>query len=280
MDRIVRVLSFFMRMYVSLALRGRKVFVVTGLRRSGNHAFIYWLANALEDTKVLFSHIYEPTLRGDLSFIFKSKSGKIVFYNEVNRLGAYNFIKKIRSTREYIGKASYVIVSLEDYVPKSRDVFVPNGAIKIAIKRRTLDLVASRLRRAINQASVGMDRGDMSIDYRFTDFLKWLQKSDKNDWLVWSYDKWIDDKDYRSQFLEKLDLRSDITPNVSSFGDGSSFTGQSKLPGREDLLNRWHQVTWPTRVLELLDDIDDPSTLDNEEKSFISYQLEHRESDP
>ena len=61
-----------------------------------------------------------------------------------------------------------MIISLEDYIPYDKyNPYVPKGATTIFVMRAPLNLIASRLQRALNQAKNGKDRGDMSIDEEF-----------------------------------------------------------------------------------------------------------------
>lgn len=260
------ILLFLVHVYVSYIFRNKRVYILTGLRRSGNHAFINWVANALEGTEISFADIAQN--------VSKTKSGKTLLYNEVNYFGAFWFVNTLRSTTKYIKNASFIIISLEDYIPRTRDEFIPNNAIKISIKRNTLNVIASRLQRLIQLAKNGLDRGDMGISKNIISYLKWQQKANEKGYLVWSFDKWIDDRNYRSEFLTKINLKSDISPSISTQGDGSSFSGQSKVPNKKELMNRWDQVDWPDRVLKMLSDITDTSILNDEEQSFISTQLQ------
>ncbi len=258
MYKLKRFLSYLSYLYISFICRGKIVYVVNGARRSGNHAFINWLSNAIDNEQVNYTEISYT--------VSKSTSGKIVFFNEVNFLGVLHFISSLRKNKESIKKANYIIISLEDYITHKYDTFVPMKAIKIAITRSTLNLISSRLKRAINVAELGLCRGDMVINQKFIDCLYALREA--NNWKVWHYDSWVEDKTYRNVFLNGLGFSFDLSSSVSIQGGGSSFTGSKETPNVHDVLNRWEKIIWPQRIVELLND--NPRLLTETEKKFLA----------
>ena len=267
MDLAVKIIRYTIWLFVSSRLKNKKVFVVCGMRRSGNHAFINWFLNALEETETSFEE-----LKGDRVSV--SKSGKTIFFNESSFYGLKFFLKLLLDSKEAISNSNNVIISLEDYVPRGKfDPYCPKRATKIIIKRSTLNLVASRLKRAIDQAQAGRDRGDMAINEPFFSKLHWIySQQDFTGHVCWSFDDWlVDDNHYRQSFLRKFNLTFNAMPHMSTQGGGSSFSGQSKIPTPEEMQSRWSAVDWPERVLQLVKR--NSSVLDENESEFISDKL-------
>lgn len=260
------IIVFLIKAYLTIVLRGKEVYLVSGMRRSGNHAFINWFSSALEGGDVELEKILDD--------VYQSKSKKTLLLNEVNFRGVQCFIKRLRSIKPLIKESKYVFISLEDYDPVNVNPYAPFKVKKISIVRSTLNLIASRLQRAINQAKNGLDRGDMAIDKKFIYRLKSLRKAKEKGWYIWSYDAWSKgENDYRKNFLKQFDLKFDSNPEVSSFGGGSSFTGKHEVPDYKAAANRWEQVVWPKRVLLLLSEKDSEELLVDEEKEFVCFLL-------
>jgi len=266
MYKIQKILLFLAHLYVSFIFRKKEVFVVAGLRRSGNHAFINWFTNALENN---------PAGYADLTWnVFQTQTGKTIFFNEVNYFGIMAFITSIRSFKSSIKKSSFVIISLEDYTPKKIDEYIPCNAKKISITRSTLNLIASRLQKALNDSKIGLSRRDMTIDRNFFDRVNWHQKAEKLGWEGWNYDSWVkNDSDYRKNFLSKFSLSCDIAPEISKHGGGSSFSGIEKIPNNVEVISRWKNVDWPERILKALIEEEHIQILSSDERVFIEEKL-------
>ncbi|MGA0840482.1 MAG: hypothetical protein ACO3P1_11375, partial [Pseudomonadales bacterium] len=203
------------RRWLTWTLRRQRVLVVTGLRRSGNHACIEWLSNALEGHAVAFSHLGPG--------VFLSETGNIIHFNEANWEGPLDFAKKLRVHRESVKQSHVVIISLEDYAIEPSSPFVPHQAVVILITRTLKNIIASRLTYALKQAALGLDRGDMRIDDYFMRTARWLKHAEGPGMLRWNYDLWFSNQDnYRLDFLARLGLTSDIAPEMSRHGGGSS----------------------------------------------------------
>jgi len=252
-------------LYISFKFRNKKVYVVNGLRRSGNHAFINWFVNALENQDVEFINLSQHL---DLS-----KSKQTLFFNEANYLGDFWFVGQVRTHSLEIKQARNIIISLEDYIPNKFDSFIPGNSIKIAIRRTVINIISSRITRAISQAEIGLDRGDMAINHYFIKYLEWLNNKESN-WLIWDFDFWVkDENNYNKNFLKNFGLTYDLKPKISNKGDGSSFTQQSLTPNASELANRWKMVELPKRVLELLNS--NQHVLNDDEKEIIRSALNH-----
>jgi hypothetical protein len=266
MYKVKHFLLFLARLYIAFTFRKKEVYVVTGMRRSGNHAFINWFTNALENREATFNIV-----RGNVSL---SSTGDTVFFNEVNYFGLMYFISAIRDHKLSIIKSSFIIISLEDYSPKKRDIYTPYNAKKISITRSSLNLIASRLHKQIEQAKIGFSRGDMSIDVNFFNRLSWNQNAGRLGWTLWNYDSWLtNNANYRKDFLFIFKLQSDISPKISKEGGGSSFSGTNTIPSAEQLISRWQKILWPTELLKLLVEPNNIKVLTKDEKLFIENEL-------
>ena len=259
-----RLYKLFAYLLVSQLLSRKQVFVVSGLRRSGNHGFINWFSNALLKDNVEFEKFSKAVVN-------ISQDRKLILFNEVNYGGGIpKFIYHLINQGTKIKEAKYIIISLEDYTPQDKDPYIPRNAQKILIKRSILNLIASRIQRATNQAKIGLDRGDMSIDDDFIAHYRWIVEGRDEDWTTWDYDQWmLDDGGYRKTFLASYGLEEDIAPAVSHQGGGSSFTGREGVPTTEDTLNRLQMIEWPERILELLSRKENTQLLDEEERAFV-----------
>jgi len=263
MQSITKIFRLITYLYVSFVLRNKRVFVICGMRRSGNHACINWLLNSLEKVETSFIE-----LKGDRVSI--SQSEKTIFFNEASFYRLRFFLGLLNGSKDTLKSAKNVIISLEDYIPYDKyNPYVPKGATTIFVMRAPLNLIASRLQRALNQAKNGKDRGDMSIDEEFFQKLNWLNRqTDESTAFCWSFDEWLLDRDdYRLKFLEKLELHFNLTPTISTHGGGSSFTGQARVPTPAEMQTRWNSIEWPERVLNLLRE--NSSLLNEDERNFL-----------
>ncbi|AWL11653.1 hypothetical protein HMF8227_01172 [Saliniradius amylolyticus] len=252
--------------WLSALFRSKKVYTVVGLRRSGNHACINWLANALER---------QPVSWEEQDGCFScSVTGRTVLFNEANWFGVAELLRIVWRYRQSWQQASFVIISLEDWLPSACSPYVPRGSVSIAVTRSCLNLIASRIQRAVNQAEQGLDRGDMRVDKHFIRRLKWLHDAEQHQWLHWHYDDWLVNGEYRSRFLQALMLSYDRMPAISSQGGGSSFSHHQGPPDPDQARTRWTQVRWPERIVQLLTAEPACSLLTHEEQAFIREFLD------
>jgi len=241
-------MGVFFKFFISILFFKKKVYCLSGLRRSGNHACANWLLNAIENKDTNF-HLLEP----GLSF---SESKETVFFNEMNRRGKICFLRFIIRYFFDISKANSVVISTEDYIPAKFDPFTPIGGIVIFIHRTTLNIVASRLKKASSRADNGMEEGDMKIDHHFISVAKNIKKEEQKGTLIWHFDLWLSTNDnykiYRQDFLNQLNLNVDIQPGVSHEGGGSSFSGTNEFINTTHLSRRYTQIYIPNKVRALL----------------------------
>lgn len=249
-----------------------KVFVIVGARRSGNHAFVGWLGNALESSD-------KPLLRdGDLRHVYRSDSGKTIHINEVNALTISKYLQTIRAVLPEIRRCEHLLLSYEDsrLSDIDRSMTVPARVESFFVVRRsTLNLVSSRLRALSNAAAVGYGDKNKNVDERLLSMLIEYHTLAHEKWVSWSFDEWVDDNDrYRSRFLHRCGLSYDQTPHISPMGGGSSFNGLGMAPSLA-LTERYTEVDFsPEIVSRLLEDRYRPLFSDAEVKYLLDRSHE------
>lgn len=238
------------------------------MRRSGNHALIGWLVNALEHQQT------ELIGGGGTDYWVSSvNSGRVLFLNEINWLSASGYLHLLWRNRGALRTAKAVIISTEDVDLSYSDCWrLPRQAEKIVVRRSTLNIIASRLRHAVDTARLGKGRGDMIIDRQFFEKLLTLARSDPSEWIIWDYDRWLAaEGTYRSDVLARLGLSFDHHPHMPREGGGSSFSGRDEIPTPEQASGRWKKIEWPDRVLNLLRDPKYSVLLTEDEERFVRF---------
>lgn len=249
-------------------LRGRRLFFVCGMSRSGNHAFVNWLANALEGRETDYRKVEGNT------FLYDFGSDRTLFLNNVRIRATRHYLETLWRRRGRIRACNALILSAENVSPDYRDWRVPPRAEKIFIRRSLLNLVASRLKGLKKRAADGVGDGQLTIDRALFRTLSRWEEADG--FLTWSYDRWQESPSYREKFLGRLGLDEDIMPRMGSVGS-SSFEEEG-TPGADRALKRYEQVTFPPRVVELLGR--HARLLSPEEKRFMSRKYsDFREAD-
>lgn len=255
----------FARVLVSFIFRGKRVLFVTGMRRSGNHAFINWFINAFEGNAVNSNrHADEPHFNS-------TPSGRVIFLNEINTMSGKGYLQMLRRKREYVRNAELIIISAEDcQLAYDKNSFrVPGTNERLIVRRSTLNLVASRLKMLQRKARNGIGAGDMNIDGRFMERLLSLHNADKNRYRIWWYDEWMGWTDTeRVKFLQYFGMNNDIPPAISSEGGGSSFTGRAGTPDAVEITQRWKQVHFSDSLKNLL-------LKKRYEELFTNQEVEH-----
>lgn len=222
--------------------RHPRVYLVCGMPRSGNHALVNWLANAMEGQPTSYRKV------DNHPYLYRFGSGKTLFLNNVRIRAARHYIQTLRMNRKLISNARYLIVSLEGTAPEYRDWHVPSWDYRIYVKRSLLNMVASRLRGLKRKAEQGLADPHLVVDEKLFRLLKSWKKTEGHH--TWMYDRWLTSGDYRANFLRDINLGKDIMPEMGSVG-ASSFNPR-KTPESHEALNRYRQVEFPDRVVELL----------------------------
>lgn len=195
-----------------------KVVHVSGLRRSGNHACINWLANAVYGEKVHHRPLGH--------YLFRSfPDGRVLFINSYGQERAFTLLRNLWKHRQAIRRCAYLILSLEDAPPSWPHFLRPGktgNAIRIHVDRSIFNVLASRARKMDSEA--GANRGTTAVDFRINAPLLESAFADRrSDMLQWDFDRWLQDPAWRKGFLAQLGLQHDILPDMSVEGGGSSF---------------------------------------------------------
>ena len=234
-------LNLLSKCILSVLLFTKNNYYINGVRRSGNHAFIYWLSNALsgEDTE-------HKLLEYGLSTSLNKKS---LILNNMNPRGRSHLIKTILRHPHLFFLAENIIISTEDFVPPKINPYSVIKSKKIVIHRGVLNTICSRLKKANTRALNGEETGDMIIDHGFMKCLRWINTR-PDCWYKWSYEKWMSDDFYRKEFLKSMNLSFDSKPSISHEGGGSSFG--TLTPTYIEVTRRFELVKIPKRVRDLL----------------------------
>lgn len=186
---------------------------IFGMRRSGNHAIIYWLRQHESDNH---------------------------FFNDVNvPFNAYSVIKRLRMSLPYNKKLT--LVSWENK-PIDAEIYLKNIDFThqktILIMRDPFNWLASYF-----QKRWGVNNQLMTL---YMDHLiEYIGETNRlGDKVTINYNRWFVDKEYRQSIIQKLgfDKLNDSALNyVPNEGGGSSFDG-TKFQGnghKMDVLRRW-----------------------------------------
>lgn len=203
------------------------------MKRSGNHALIYWLINSLEEND---TNLVSVSKNGPLK---ASENGNVAFLNDVT---IKNYIKTILCDRKHIKRSKIFIISAEDKrIDFAKKIGIYKNITPIFVFRPTLQIMASRFHRLNKRASNGKG-SHLGMEPSFFKILRKNLTESNKDGFIWNYNKWYSDALWRKEFLESLGLEYDILPKMSKEGGGSSFTGQSSEFNMYDMNNRHLEV--------------------------------------
>lgn len=213
--------------------RAQRVFFVYGMRRSGNHACIGWLTNALEGEPVT---LIESDRVNNFNY---SNSGRTLFINDIPTMDGRKLVESLFQDGKKIRQAQFIIISAEDKDATYGDEWrIPSRSEHIFIHRNTLNLMASRFQNLNRRACEGLGANLQSMKARFFATLK--ANIDNPRGVVWEFESWHNDEKWRHEFLAGLELEQDIPPPM--VGLGSSFWTSRTLPSAEQLSERFMTV--------------------------------------
>lgn len=211
----------------------QRVFYVYGMRRSGNHACIGWLVNALEGDH---AELIESERVNNINY---SDSGNTCFINDVSTMDGRRFLYSLIQNRKQIRQAKFIIISSEDEDSTYRRRWrIPGRSELILVRRNTLNLMASRFQNLNRRAQEGLGAGMQSMHGKF--FATLLDHIKNPQGLVWNFERWCEDEAWRKEFLSNLGLEHDIAPSM--VGLGSSFGHRSVQPSTSQLNERFKAV--------------------------------------
>lgn len=201
---------------------GRKTHVISffGMRRSGNHACIDWIASGLENVVVDWQKSTEKE-----NFIRLSQSGNTLHINEVNEMSWKAYVKIFFENWRSLRKCNAVLISFEDVLP--HEVRRNFALTDFYIVRDSSEVIASRYHNINKLANQGIAWERQTLDSGFFVRLRAfniLRNGTSNpSGILWDYNAWMADSDYRRAILNRLGIDEDILPLMSQVGRGSSF---------------------------------------------------------
>jgi hypothetical protein len=206
-----------------------RTLVVTGDRRSGNHACVYWILSSLAGKDVISAYGKQPRS----GFRCYPEQG-FIFINDLSSCLAETSLRRLLlQNKSLFKKCALVILGFEDV---GSEVISRNPLLRrhqfIRVSRNMPDVLASRYESLVRLAlDGGSNLNAFSMNH------KWFEKSfswhnrqhfclDKNV-ADWSFDNWKVDASYRESFLRSIGLQcADLYPiAISGEGGGSSFSG-------------------------------------------------------
>ena len=215
-----------------------RVFNITGIRRSGNHAIIEWIL-----------HHY---------------SGFSVHYNDIKNLSspldAYYILYKWKLGNPAI-TFSFEDISIKDFLNNAGLFLNAERKFNILIMRDPYNLFASRYNWQTEQGH----RFRTSLKYRRKIIALWKNHAER--YLTWSdesslnipinYNRWCLDMDYQKTLLKSLDVpitKVNQIYQIPNFGYGSSFTGIDPIYDKSLFQQRFHKFRDKENFMEIFED--------------------------
>lgn len=221
------------------------IYFLYGMRRSGNHACMNWLINALEGRESERLSVSETT------YFSITKTGRTVVLNDISTLSDKRYLELVLFNLNAIRRADYLVISAEDVFTNYQAYWrVPDRAKNICVRRSTLNLLASRYQSINSNATRGISKSTMQLNEGFFKKLKSVLNDESS--LIWDFDRWLADCRWREAFLQKLGLEIDILPMPSIEGGGSSY--RSADSRSSNLMERYKETEprehWKSFLLE------------------------------
>lgn len=222
-------------------LRNKEVWYFEGIRRSGNHACIYWVANArlgMNVKPMQLSH-----------YLFYCFSENCVFINSYAQESAIVMLLHVWKNRKFIRRCKILFLSIED--ESSELIHFLNARSyafrHIGITRSLPNVLASRLQK---QRRESMKPGDgIAKNFEVTLRVLNLFFKAREAETVWMYDDWVSNSSWRREFLSYMNLKADIMPGVTPQGGGSSFETKEMNDAQNE---RFKLIECPTELHSIL----------------------------
>lgn len=242
-------------------LRGKKIYFVSGMRRSGNHAFIEWLVNSLEKKQTRLKECDR------FKHFNTTPSGQTIFLNEVNEINTLIFLRMIFYHKTKIRNSQTLIISTEDCRADYSSYKIPRYDEAIYVKRSLLNLIASRVKYLVKRSEMGKNSYFSAVNTEILDTIRSFQNA--GEFKMWEFERWLTSSEYRLSFLEELGLQSSYIPGISRWGGGSSFTGVEELPDEQELTERYLQIKFSDKIISFFQDINYRKLLTPKEREFL-----------
>ena len=212
-------------------------FRVIGLRRSGNHAIISWLAHHFGKERVLFFNNIHLN-----SGLFSSENLKK--YNQK--------LNKIRDCKPFIktklhGSYNDYDCLIYSYEDRNLSKLFSSKDKTILVIRDPYNVTASR----IKQLEINKKQYWFSVDKRYINKVKQYleecigKQNLLGDKVIVNYNKWFTSKEYRKELSKILNLKftDEGYSKMLYHGNGSSFRGVIKNTKSLKVLDRWKKYT-------------------------------------
>lgn len=248
---------------ISIVFLGKKVICVFGMRRSGNHALINWILSSYVGEPARFSSKIKN------SVIKSSTNKKAVLLNSVESISGLFYLKTLLRNILLIRLSKIIIISCEDIPPSfMENIRIPRNSKKIFVKRSLLNLVSSRVFLLQNKSFDGRGCFGMNVDQPFFNCLQEWEKVNQSI-LIWNYDKWLQSREFRREFLDRLGLVRDVMPPMSEEGDGSSFSRQNQPDDLYAFTRRHEKLKCSGHLLKILNEPNNLKMFSQEEQAII-----------
>lgn len=196
------------------------------LRRSGQHAIIFWMLNNMGCNLQ--------------SYIFK---GVKVFLDEQKKVCYLNDDIVGRPLHEQIKDYKFIIKNFED------KPFFEEASLNLTIVRDFLNTLCSRNAHFLESKNLIKDFD--KLVFLWKDFVK-------RDNII--YNRWVLDKEYRDKISDKLSVKNmDNVDFVPVLGGGSSFLGNKLEINKKNYLKRYKKNKLPKILVEKI--FSDPDLL-------------------
>jgi hypothetical protein len=226
-----------------------RTFIVAGMRRSGNHAIINWLANALEGTATEFRYV-------TTGVIGISTSGRTAHANDLTLDPYSEYFDLAVDHLRLFSAADSLILSFEDWTINGhfeRLLDAPSTVRRVYVQRSTLNTLASRLQALKQNQHSDRTNSGLEITQEMLDAMLSNRVALPAGWTVIDFDRWLTEgSPFRRAILYDLDLDVDIEPPISTVAQGSSFTFRERVPTSAELTSRLTSIIWPEDLVELL----------------------------
>lgn len=254
-------------LFLRYLFRSKKIYFVSGMRRSGNHAFIEWLVNSIEGKETELKNCNQ------FRYFNATPSKNTIFLNEVNEINTLVYFRMILKHKSSIKKCKNLVISVEDCSADYSSYKIPRYDEAIFVKRSFLNLVASRVKYLVKRAEGGRSNYWNAIDTDVLEKILTFENSEK--YKIWEYEKWLSSNEYRQSFLNDLGLQHSYIPQISRWGGGSSFSGVEEKPDQQDLTERYLQIDFSERIISQFQNERYRELLTAKERKFLeqSYHL-------
>lgn len=224
-----------------ILLKRKEIWFFEGIRRSGNHACIYWIANARLKRKAPPQELSH--------YCFYSFSKEVFFINSYAQESALTMLKHVWKNRRLVIRCKILFLSIEDE-SSSLLHFLNLSQFAhrhIGITRSLPNVLASRLQK-IERESLKLKEG-IAQNFVITPKILRLFFKAREAKYVWIYDDWLSDLEWRAEFLASVGLSMDIMPEVTPQGGGSSFETRAVQLEQN---RRFERVECPSDLHEMI----------------------------